>query len=83
MSIMTRDLQDLHRLPSLPRQASAAVRLATLSDEDLLWELGMLHATRSTLPADTLPAHSDIEARIVEIEGEYVRRNPVGDALSH
>lgn len=59
-----------HRIPG---QAKASVRLATLSDESLLWELGMLHATRST--GETTDAD---EERIVELEMEYLRRHPVG-----
>jgi hypothetical protein len=55
-------------------QASAGVRLATLSDEALLWELGILHAERAQGFAD-----DDTEIRIVELEQEYVRRNPVTD----
>jgi hypothetical protein len=58
----------------IPGQAKASVRLATLSDESLLWELGLLHATRST--GET--TDSD-EERIVELEMEYLRRHPVGE----
>ena len=54
------------------RQASAGVRFATLSDEALLWELGVLHAGRAQgLTTD------DTEERIVELEGEYLRRHPI------
>lgn len=58
----------------IPGQAKASVRLATLSDEALLWELGMLHAARTT----EVNTDSD-EARIVELEAEYVRRHPITD----
>jgi hypothetical protein len=59
----------------IPRQASPSVRLATLSDESLLWELGMLHAVRST------GGNTDAdEARIIDLESEYLRRHPIRDA---
>lgn len=63
----------------IPGQAKASVRLATLSDESLLWELGMLHATRTAEANTDADADAD-EARIVELETEYLRRHPVSES---
>lgn len=57
-------------------QASPGVRLATLSDEALLWELGLLHAARSA------GNETDTDAeQIVELEGEYLRRHPLPEQV--
>lgn len=60
----------------IPAQASAGVRLATLSDEALLWELGLLHASRAA-GMET----SDEAERIVDLEREYVRRHPLRESV--